>query len=1316
VGIFLGKLFRVLIYSAATLVILLALLVGLIRLLLPQLPAYQQEVRDAAAAATGFDIQFVQLSASWPLRGPELVLYEVLIEDPDTGETLARSDQVSVGIDLLTLLLERRIVPASVGVSGTRLNLERNAQGVLELQGLPLEDWVPDREEEQPQLDAIVLRLRDIDIRYRDALASGGPVRVSLENLDLELKPRSLVADGKADVSGAQRGRIEFAANAQGRLLGEEADPLAAVWQVSLEAEDLDLPPLAELLVGMPTPLRGASGEIALVARFEDRQPRAAMVNLDLRDMEFGSRAQVVERLDSLSGRLEWEQQEFGWLLGATDLRLGRNGRVWPRTEATLNCTLTVDEGSRDCRGAAGYVRLDDLYAVVRGFASPGARVQVLPRDVRGEVRDLRFSLVQPPAGSPSLELSLNFSDLGVIDLPGGITAAGLTGEVVADQSGGRLELDSRDGRFSLPELFEGPLQADTVSGLLVWRITDEGVRVLSDSVKISAGDINGTSRFELLVPADGRSSFLDLDARVRSASAPAVLDFLPLRRFPDPVSRWLRKSIVAGRVEDAALLWRGPLRAFPYERGEGQFRVDLSLTEGVLDYADGWPALEDLTADVIFDGVSLSTTRNRGRLANLEFTDQSVGFDDLRNGFLAIDIEQPTEIMELRQLMLALPVSEALDTVFTRIQGSGAVDASLSLALPVKRPQDYQLNARFDAKSCDLGFDGLAFQLDEIRGVVELNNARLSADGLDAVLLGEPVRVQLRPAGVNNAGHSHFALLSGRTPMQRWIETLDLPQADKFSGPADWRAMVALPSGGEGSRPLQVAVTADLTDVESRLPSPFRVAAGEAAPLNLQVEIDGDALNVEGQLRDDLAWIMRLESGIDGWAIERGAVHSGYGPALLPLLPGIELSGQLEVLRLADWLAIADNKATARWLELYREVAFTVDDLIVFGQHFADAELLATRQPGAWRIAVDAPWVLGTLIVPDQSTPERPLQVTMERLWLLETEDVADEEPTDPREVPPIGVQVQDFRLGELRFGRLDARGNNSSDGLVVSPIKTSADSFQITGDAAWLVSDDDVNRQRTRLRAELESTDVKNTLLRLGYQPLLEGKSGRVKADISWPGGPAADFLTVTSGQVEMRVKNGALLEVEPGGSGRVLGMLSVAALPRRLSLDFSDVFDEGLSFETLAGNFTIESGEAYTCNLGLEGAVADVGIVGRTSISNETYDQLAVVRPHVSNVLALGGAVVGGPGVGAAMLLISRIFRKPLSQIGESYYEIQGSWDGPDIGKIQRIDVDTTRFSNCEALLPEVVPEAVLVPLPDAPAQTSGAEDSGNGSEAP
>ncbi len=1292
-----GKLLRALVYTAASVVIVLALVVGLIRLLLPQLSEYQQEVRDAAALATGFDVQFARLSASWPLRGPELVLYEVRILSPDTGDTIARADEVSVGVDIVSLLLDRRVVPASVGLSGARLAVERTADGAITLQDLPLDAWLPRREPDQPELEKLRVRLQNIDVNYSDVLAPGEPLVARLQELDIELRADQLAAAGEADISGAQTGSVRISADASGRLLGPDADLAAAVWRITIDASDLDIPPLAQLIVGMPTPLAAATGDLTLVARFIGQQPRTVAADLDLRGLEFRDKGELIERVDLLAGRFEWEDNGSGWLFGATDLRVGRGGRVWPRTEATLSC-LSVADGGRECDGSAGYLRLQDAYALVRGLAGSETRARLLPEDLRGEVRDMRIALRQPAGMAPAFELSLNFAGLGVINLPGEVTAAGLTGELVVDQAGGRLELASGETQWQWPALFEAPLQTDSLSGLLVWRITDDGLRVLSDGVQMSTQQLSGSSSFEMLFPADGRSPFLDLDARFRSSSAAAALDFLPLRRFPPQVSRWLRRAFVGGRLDDSSLRWRGPLRAFPYERGEGVFRADLALADAELNFADRWPPVEALTADLVFDGVSIYTTSNRGRIANVELENQDVRFDDLRKGLLAIDIVQPTAVMELRDLLLAMPIADTLGSVLTRINGEGDLDATLALRLPVMRPEDYRLSASFDAQTCNLGFDGLAFQLDGIRGKVNLENTRLSADRLDATLLGEPVQVKLRPAGADSARHSHFALLSSRTPLRRWMQTLELPQQERFSGDADWRAMVLLPAGGPDSGSLQMRVRADLTAVESRLPPPFAKVPGEPAPLALQLDFQDSVLGVNGQLRDDLAWVFRMDRSDAGWVIERGAVHSGYGPALLPVLPGIELSGSLDQLRLVDWIALADGDATQRWLELYREAAFSVEDLVIFGQRFPDAEVFATRQPGTWRIALDSPWALGTVIVPDVPAPQRPLLVDMSRLWLLESEVGDDSEPADPRGVPPIAIKVADFRLGELEFGSLDARVDSNADGLVASPIQTSAESFTVTGDGAWLVLDGDLARQRTRVRGELRTDDVKDTLVRLGYQPLLEGKSGRVTADVSWPGPPAADFLSSASGQVQMRVKEGALLDVEPG-SGRVLGMLSIASLPRRLALDFRDVFDEGLSFNVLEGSFTLESGEAYTCNLGLEGGVADLGIVGRASMRDQNYDQLAVVRPHVSNVLALGGAVVGGPGVGAAMLLISRIFRKPLSQLGESYYEIQGSWDQPAIDKIQRADVDTSRFSNCEALLPAVLPEAVLVPLPES-----------------
>jgi uncharacterized protein YhdP len=218
------------------------------------------------------------------------------------------------------------------------------------------------------------------------------------------------------------------------------------------------------------------------------------------------------------------------------------------------------------------------------------------------------------------------------------------------------------------------------------------------------------------------------------------------------------------------------------------------------------------------------------------------------------------------------------------------------------------------------------------------------------------------------------------------------------------------------------------------------------------------------------------------------------------------------------------------------------------------------------------------------------------------------------------------------------------------------------------------------------------------MGYEPLMEGEVGEVYADLSWEGSPGEGFLYRSTGEVRISIKNGQLFEVEPGG-GRLLGLMSVTALPRRLQLDFSDVFDEGLGFKRVKGDFRLDHGNAYTCNLGLDGPVADVGVVGRAGVRDQDYDQLAVVRPHVSNALAVPAFIVN-PGLGAAMLLINRIFREPLSSIGETYYRVYGPWANPVVEELERVDMDLTAFQDCEKLLPEIAPDPseLTVELPE------------------
>ena len=116
--------------------------------------------------------------------------------------------------------------------------------------------------------------------------------------------------------------------------------------------------------------------------------------------------------------------------------------------------------------------------------------------------------------------------------------------------------------------------------------------------------------------------------------------------------------------------------------------------------------------------------------------------------------------------------------------------------------------------------------------------------------------------------------------------------------------------------------------------------------------------------------------------------------------------------------------------------------------------------------------------------------------------------------------------------------------------------------------------------------------------------------------------------------------------------------------MSLDFRDVFNKGFGFDSIAGTFRIDSGNALTCDLSLEGPAADIGIVGAANLVDRTYDQTAIVSANVGNSLPIVGAVVAGPQVAAVLLIVSQIFKKPLQEVGQIYYAIKGSWDDPNV----------------------------------------------------
>ena len=270
-----------------------------------------------------------------------------------------------------------------------------------------------------------------------------------------------------------------------------------------------------------------------------------------------------------------------------------------------------------------------------------------------------------------------------------------------------------------------------------------------------------------------------------------------------------------------------------------------------------------------------------------------------------------------------------------------------------------------------------------------------------------------------------------------------------------------------------------------------------------------------------------------------------------------------------------------------------------------------------------------------------------------------------------------------ETKFGPLKMNIFSKEVGFVFDNIEIKKDNLLATGAVELIKKTEQVDNYSTTVDAQLISRDTKALMEEFGFQGILSSKNLTMDLDLFWPYIPSSDGVMNAEGTVKMNIKDGQITAIDPIG-GKVLGLLSIAELPRRLVLDFSDIFKKGLSFDRLSAEFQFKNGIAYTCDFVMGGPAIDIVLMGATDMIGETYDQLAIVRPQLSDALPMSGAVFGGPGVAAAVYLFTKLLRKPLKNIGVSYYSIGGTWDNPEIEKIS--EVDMTFFDDCEDYLPE------------------------------
>jgi uncharacterized protein (TIGR02099 family) len=504
---------------------------------------------------------------------------------------------------------------------------------------------------------------------------------------------------------------------------------------------------------------------------------------------------------------------------------------------------------------------------------------------------------------------------------------------------------------------------------------------------------------------------------------------------------------------------------------------------------------------------------------------------------------------------------------------------------------------------------------------------------------------------------------LIDRAPQFAWLKPY-------FDGRSQWSIGVALPESRATSAPSSLQLRSDLVGTRMTLPAPLDKPAGDALATRIDAQLPLGEGEVAVAFGNRLA--LRARQGKAGTGVR--VVLGADRVADAPPANGLVATGRAPSLDALDWAVLSRGDGGSGGLPLQR-IDVTAAHLQLLGSDFRNTRVQAVPAAGgATALQFDGDALAGAVSIPrdDGAAIAGKLQRFWWRGGIAAPPANGEENPNDdidPGKVPPLNLVFDDLRIGDAKFGSASVRTQQAPGTLKLVQFQSRTTKQELDASGEWQGRG---AASRSRVDMQLDSGDFGAFLEGFGFGGQLARGEGQARLQATWPGTPMGMKVATLEGNLHIDARDGQLTEVEPG-AGRVLGLLSIARLPQRLTLDFHDFFSKGFAFNTLKGDIALGNGQARSDNLHIDGPAAEINIRGVADMRNETYDQTVDVFPKAGNLLTAVGAIAGGP-VGAAIgAAANMVLKKPLGQLAAKTYHVSGPWKDPKVDVVARSHAD-------------------------------------------
>ncbi|NVJ68402.1 MAG: TIGR02099 family protein [Gammaproteobacteria bacterium] len=825
-----------------------------------------------------------------------------------------------------------------------------------------------------------------------------------------------------------------------------------------------------------------------------------------------------------------------------------------------------------------------------------------------------------------------------------------------------QLHTESRDFQLDWRPMLKEPLAVDELAIAASYDVSEKNI-IHVESLRFKNTDAAVNARASLAL---GDEFDMTIYAEAENVDVSKLHYYWPRNPGLKPKAlNYLDSSLVSGRVPFAKFIWQGEVAAFPFTQKDGQFDIQAQVENATFKFQPDWPAANGLYAKASFENEKIIINASQGKLLGANVHSASALLPDLKakDEQLSIKIKADANYDSYKAIYLDSPLKEMLGEELIDINFDKTLDVDLELDFVLADKIEAKVNGVIDFNGNLISGIPYDIELTNTQGTLKFTENGAIGQDLKAQFLASPMALELRVKDFTDNGSLVQIDANGQIDLSAASKQLLGFSPLKTQGSSHFNVHYEVDDKDSANESFIIRSNLQGTAIQG----PDWIAKTQGSPAELLttlLKVD-HRLNLRTLYKDQLSAQLNINTNAPEELV--GLIKLGDLATQSFQMPetGVSIEGYFKEIDVDEWRNAfqIESSEQGQWPAWINSINITTPRLEFAGQEFTKVRINDVR---------NSEQEMRLNLHSEQARANVAYYRNGQKKLIIENLDL---------QLKPFKESGQEDNLVKLALEDYDKWSFECQlckiNGYEFGPITLSSrylnGAIALEGNA--FVSDQlssnivgTINNEQTSLDVSF-SVPNPNGLLNFWQ---LEGEIRDTKTEANlnliWPGRLLDFSLAQTSGHFKIESGKGSIKDLSDR-KARIFSLFSLQSIPRRLSLDFSDIFRDGFFYDQIIGDFSIQNGVLVTEKAEIAGTAADVSVTGSINLNDQTVAQNVTVTPKLGSSLPVLAGWAIEPTTGVIMLIVSKLFEPALNVVSSIEYKISGPIEDPVVEEISK-----------------------------------------------